>query len=79
MSELEKYDQVDKFLKKLNLCTEESQIDNLFEEFAIYSFQERIELIDRCMNATTNHSSYDEDEYKFCREVFVEGSWRLLD
>lgn len=78
MSEVEIFEKVDTVLKKLKFCTEEPQIDKLFEEFSISSFQERIKLLDRCMEATTNHESYDEDEYKFCREVFVEGSWRLL-
>ena len=80
---LEVYDKIDSVLKKLYLCTEKKQIDDVFNEAGIIHSQEKINLLRKCMEVEnvygTPEKNTDKDEYEFECAVFTEGTWRMLN
>ena len=79
---LDTYNKIDHLLKKLYLCTEEEEIDALFEENGITDYAERSVLLNKCMGVLeasgTPERVSKKDMYKLDRCVFVDGTWRLL-
>lgn len=68
---------------KLYLCTQEAEIDNLFNQFAITNISARIDYLRRSMGVDEIYDFNQEpisetEQYEFEKEAFVEGSWRLL-
>ena len=83
MADLEVYDKIDDVLKRLYLCTEKSQIDDVFSDASISNPADKIRLLRRCMEVDkvygTPDEIPDEDEYEFECAVFEEGTWRMLN
>lgn len=82
MTSMDVYKKIAAIVKRLYLCTEKSQIDELFIAENIFDYKERIELLQECMgmedicNMPENISP--KEEYDFECEIFEEGTWRLL-
>lgn len=83
MSGMDVYKQIDSILKRLYLCTEKAQIDELFDKERISNYKERIELIHQCMGVkdicNTPEKITAEAEYDFECAIFEEETWRLLN
>lgn len=83
MAESEVYDKIDDVLKRLYLCTEKSQIDDVFREASISNPAEKIRLLRKCMDVEkvygTPEKITEDDEYEFECAVFEEGTWRMLN
>lgn len=73
---IEKYDRI---LSELTLCTEEAEVDALFEKEEIKNYKERSFILNRCMGGLKQWGieEEEEEEYELERYVFVEGKWRL--
>ena len=82
MTSMDVYKKIAAILKRLYLCTEKSQIDELFIAENIFDYKERIELLQECMGAedicNMPENITAKEEYDFECEVFEEGTWRLL-
>lgn len=82
MAESEVYDKIDDVLKRLYLCTEKSQIDDVFRNASISNPAEKIRLLRKCMGVEkvygTPEKITEDDEYEFECAVFEEGTWRML-
>lgn len=82
MSGIDVYNQIDAILKRLYLCTNRAQIDELFIAENIFDYKERIELLQECMGVEDVYNTPDKitpkEEYDFECEIFEEGTWRLL-
>ncbi|MEL5720891.1 MAG: hypothetical protein P1P59_07160 [Treponemataceae bacterium] len=77
------HDKVESIIKSLFTCTTKDQIDNIFAKNEIIDFQQKIELLRRCMEVKSVYGTPEEisleDEYDFECAVFVEGTWRMLN
>lgn len=82
MTGMDVYKKIAAILKRLYLCTEKSQIDELFIAENIFDYKERIALMQKCMGAedicNMPENITAKEEYDFECEVFEEGTWRLL-
>ena len=82
MSGIDVYNQIDAILKRLYLCTNRAQIDELFIAENIFDYKERIELLQECMGmediCNMPEKITPKEEYDFECEIFEEGTWRLL-
>ena len=82
MTGMDVYKKIAAILKRLYLCTEKAQIEELFIAENIIDYKERIALMQKCMgmedicNMPENITA--KEEYDFECEVFEEGTWRLL-
>jgi hypothetical protein len=83
MSGMDVYKKIDSILKRLYVCTEKAQIDELFVAEQIDDYTERLELLHKCMGVEDVYNTPEkitlEDEYDFECAIFVEGTWRLLN
>lgn len=78
------YNQETDLMKKLLLCTQETDIENLFRQFNIDSLARKISFLRRRMGVEKVYDApqdglTEKDEYEFECEAFTEGSWRLLN
>ena len=75
------YNRIEEILKKLYLCTEQEEIENVFKSYDVQSFTEKMDLLKKCMSVTvingTPEETTEEDSYDFDCKVFLEGTWRL--
>ena len=82
MTGMDVYKKIAAILKRLYLCTEKSQIDELFIAENIFDYKERIELLQECMGVeyvyNTPEKITPKEEYDFECEIFEEGTWRFL-
>lgn len=82
-AKLDVYNKIDEVLKKLYLCTEKTQIDDVFNKAEINTMSDRINILRKCMEVEnvygTPEKISDEDEYEFECAVFEEGTWRMLN
>lgn len=80
---LDSYNKIDHLLKKLCLCTEEEEIDALFEENGITDYAKRSVLLNKCVDGLETSGTTErvskKDMYKLDRFVFAKGTWMLLD
>ncbi|MGP1444707.1 hypothetical protein [Treponema sp.] len=69
-----------RMLKKLNTCTSQQDIDAVFDEEGIHGYNERCNILRRCMRVQgilgDAGISSEKDDYAFDCAVFLEGSWR---
>ena len=79
---LEVYNKINNVLEKLYFCTEKKQIDLIFNDAGITDFQEKINLLRKCMEVEAVYGTPEkenaEGEYEFECAVF-EGTWRMLN
>ena len=72
-----------RILKELYRCTEEAEIDALFEKEGVQDYKERMFLLDKCMGFVETFSTpeeiTEEGEYELNRRIFVEATWRLMN
>lgn len=78
------YNQETELGKKLFLCTNEADIENVFNLFNVKDISQRISYLRRSMGVETVYDAPQKgltkkDEYEFECEAFTEGSWRLLN
>lgn len=78
------YNQESDLMKKLLLCTSDSDIEMLFKQFGIQSLSDKIAFLRRRMGVQKIYAALqddltEQDDYEFECEVFTEGSWRLLN
>ena len=82
MTSMDVYKKIAAILKRLYLCTNRAQIDELFIAENIIDYKERIELLQECMGMEDICNMPEKitlkDEYDFECEIFEEGTWRLL-
>lgn len=82
MTGMDVYKKIAAILKRLYLCTNRAQIDELFIAENIIDYKERIALMQKCMGAedicNMPENITAKEEYDFECEVFEEGTWRLL-
>lgn len=78
------YNQESDLMKKLLLCTSDSDIEVLFKQFGIQSLSDKIAFLRRRMGVQKIYDApqddlTEQDDYGFECEAFTEGSWRLLN
>ena len=82
MTSMDVYKKIAAILKRLYLCTEKAQIEELFIAENIVDYKERIELLQECMSmediCNMPEKITPKEEYDFECEIFEEGTWRLL-
>lgn len=77
------YNQESDLMKKLLLCTNENDIESLFNQFNIQNLTKKISFLRRRMGVEKIYDApqkglTEQDEYEFECEAFTEGSWRLM-
>ena len=77
------YNQEADLMKKLLLCTKESDIEALFNQFNIQNLSSKVSFLRRRMGVEKIYDApqpglTEQDDYEFECEAFTEGSWRLL-
>ena len=82
MTSMDVYKKIAAIVKRLYLCTEKAQIEELFIAENIIDYKERIALMQKCMGVEDVYNTPEKitpkEEYDFECEVFEEGTWRLL-
>jgi hypothetical protein len=73
---------VDKIVNKLFASFDKGQVEAVFAEYEIEDFQERIDLLRKCMKAIDTSNTREDislaDEYNDELEIFFDASWRFL-
>ena len=73
---------VDNIVGDLFLSFDKEQVEAVFAKYEIADFQDRIELLRKCMKVVdTSNTQEDltvEDDYHDELEIFVNASWRFL-
>lgn len=82
MSDLLVYKKIDDLIKNLSKCTTRTQIDSIFSDAGITDYNERIQLLDKCMGFKRSFGTPEkvsiESEYDFECATFEDGTWRML-
>ena len=84
MSEsIEGIEKSERILNGLTLCTEEAEVDALFEKEDIKNYKERSFILNKCMGVLEQwgipQETEDVEQYELDRYVFAEGTCRLMN
>ena len=76
------YNKVEEVLRRLYLCTEQEQIEDVFNKYEIKSFKERSDFLKKRMGILettgTPDDTSEKEDYEFDCAVFIDGTWRLV-
>ncbi|MDR1468218.1 MAG: hypothetical protein LBT00_02870 [Spirochaetaceae bacterium] len=79
---VETSNKVDAIVSDLFDSVEREQVNNVFEKHSIKNMNDRIKLLQKCMQVTGTSDSGEklpaEDQYADELEIFVYGRWRSL-